>query len=554
MNKLPVRAGVGLVVLKSPLNQVLHRFKRLLPEISSHVEKLLYVHILSESTGSLNEKNVAFQCNTNYDIARWTKVISGIYSHSSSRPTLDLRMLLDGVKEPNNDNSRSLTTKNRIEVVFFDPSMQKDSVREYKHHCLNQCPDDSLTAEPKEIKLDFSSIDVASETLSLDTENKSTDKMYETVVLGGTFDRIHAGHKILLSTALLRCQREITVGVTDGENMLRKKLLPELILPCSERISDVKDFLEDVDQTLKEYRVVPIVDPFGPSIEDTSLQLIIGSEETARGCLKVNEVRKERGLSQLDIHVIDLVQDEVDDHDAPEREAKVSSSSNRMRLLGTELRSPKQKYKKQKEPYVIGLTGGSCSGKTNISHYLDELGAGVIDCDLLGHAAYNPGTSCFENVVKEFGLDLVGEDGYIDRKKLGSKVFGSNNKSNKQKLEAIVWPEIWKMAEEKIQNLWLNEKQKVVIVDAAVLLQAGWKDKVNQVWVSIVDTESAVERIMKRDSKTEDEARARLSSQFSNIEYVNEANVVFCSKWEKSFTQKQVDKAWKHLHDIYLKD
>ena len=62
-----------------------------------------------------------------------------------------------------------------------------------------------------------------------------------------------------------------------------------------------------------------------------------------------------------------------------------------------------------------------------------------------------------------------------------------------------------------------NEKQKVVIVDAAVLLQAGWKDKVNQVWVSIVDTESAVERIMKRDSKTENEARARLSSQFSNI-------------------------------------
>ena len=240
MNNLPVRAGVGLVVLKSPLNQVLHRFKRLLPEISSHVEKLLYVHILSESTGPPNEKNVALQCNTNYDIARWTKVISGIYSHSSSLPALDLRMLLDGVKEPDKHSSRSLTTKNKIEVVFFDPLMKKDSVREYKHHCLNQCPDDSLTAEPKEIKLDSSSVDAASATLSLDTENKSTDKLYDTVVLGGTFDRIHAGHKILLSTALLRCQREITVGVTDGENMLRKNILNHFSIIISTMLKDYR--------------------------------------------------------------------------------------------------------------------------------------------------------------------------------------------------------------------------------------------------------------------------------------------------------------------------
>ena len=66
----------------------------------------------------------------------------------------------------------------------------------------------------------------------------------------------------------------------------------------------IREFIQDVDSTLKEYRVVPILDPFGPSTEDNSLQLIIGSQETSKGCLKVNEVRKEKGLSQLDIHVI----------------------------------------------------------------------------------------------------------------------------------------------------------------------------------------------------------------------------------------------------------
>lgn len=62
--------------------------------------------------------------------------------------------------------------------------------------------------------------------------------------------------------------------------------------------------MQDVDPSLKEYRVVPILDPFGPSVEDPSLNLIVGSQETEKGCQKVNEERKTRGLSQLDIHVI----------------------------------------------------------------------------------------------------------------------------------------------------------------------------------------------------------------------------------------------------------
>ena len=71
-------------------------------------------------------------------------------------------------------------------------------------------------------------------------QTKSTDKVYNNVVLGGTFDRIHAGHKILLTTSLLRCKNEITIGITDGEDMMRKKVLPELMLSCEQRIHEVK--------------------------------------------------------------------------------------------------------------------------------------------------------------------------------------------------------------------------------------------------------------------------------------------------------------------------
>ena len=147
---------------------------------------------------------------------------------------------------------------------------------------------------------------------------------------------------------------------------------------------------------------------------------------------------------------------------------------------------------------------------------------------------------------------MLPDDGSINRAELGDLVFGSSNSDNLNKLNGIVWPEIWKLAEAQIQQYW-KDGVKVVIIDASVLLAAGWKDKVNQVWVSIVDREEAVKRIVERDRKTEDEAVKRLQSQISNQEFVNAANVVFCSKWEKEFTQSQVKKAWDHLIANHLK-
>ena len=171
---------------------------------------------------------------------------------------------------------------------------------------------------------------------------------------------------------------------------------------------------------------------------------------------------------------------------------------------------------------------------------------------MLGHEAYAPGTVGHQKVIEAFGQELVASDGTIDRKKLGAKVFGRENEENLRKLESIVWPEIWKIAEKQIAFMWKEHNKKVVIIDAAVLLQAGWKERVNQVWVSIVDAENAIRRIIERDGKSEDDAKKRLSSQISNEKYVSEANVVFCSKWEVSYTRKQVDKAWRHLNEKYL--
>ena len=126
-----------------------------------------------------------------------------------------------------------------------------------------------------------------------------------------------------------------------------------------------------------------------------------------------------------------------------------------------------------------GLTGGSCSGKSNIARYLEDIGAGIIDCDRLAHLAYEPGTQCYSKILETFGEDLKTEnDGKIDRKKLGGKVFSSPESLHQ--LESIVWPEILKLALEKTEDLH-QEGKKIIIWDAAVLLAAGWNQHVHEV-------------------------------------------------------------------------
>jgi phosphopantetheine adenylyltransferase/dephospho-CoA kinase len=93
-----------------------------------------------------------------------------------------------------------------------------------------------------------------------------------------------------MNGVLYRCQKKITVGVTD-ESMLESKKLSDLINDTSDRISEVEQFLKEIRGDGSDNLVVPISDPFGPAITDFSLQLIVGSDETRRGCEKINTLR-----------------------------------------------------------------------------------------------------------------------------------------------------------------------------------------------------------------------------------------------------------------------
>lgn len=193
---------------------------------------------------------------------------------------------------------------------------------------------------------------------------------------------------------------------------------------------------------------------------------------------------------------------------------------------------------------VIGLTGGIASGKSVVSQMLAERGALVIDADRVGHEAYAPGSGCYDAVVEAFGRDIVGPDGAIDRKALGARVFG--DPAQRQRLEAIVWPWMRETMERRLGEL-REEGVPVVVLEAAVLIEAGWLPLVDQVWAVVADPAIARERIMRRNGLSAEQADARIAAQLSNDERIARAHVVIENNGTLEDLRRRVDDAWRKL-------
>ncbi|XP_016380496.1 bifunctional coenzyme A synthase-like [Sinocyclocheilus rhinocerous] len=113
-------------------------------------------------------------------------------------------------------------------------------------------------------------------------------------------------------------------------------------------------------------------------------------------------------------------------------------------------------------------------------------------------------------------------------------------------LTDIVWPEIALLVKKRIKQA-KEQGKRVCVVDAAVLLEAGWTYLVHEVWVATIPEEEAVKRIVQRDGVKEEDALRRLKSQWPNAQLIEHANVVLCTLWEPDVTQRQVLKAWNLL-------
>lgn len=212
---------------------------------------------------------------------------------------------------------------------------------------------------------------------------------------------------------------------------------------------------------------------------------------------------------------------------------------------------------------VICLTGGLASGKSTAARFLQEQGAHVIDADVLGHRTYETGSPAHAQVVAAFGRDVLGADGRINRKVLGARVFGKP--AELKKLTDIVWPAIRALAAEEIARVRAagNEREssppresspqhkssppRVIVLEAAVLFEAGWQDLGDEVWVNIVEREIAIARALQRDPIPRSTVESRLDSQLSNAERIARADVVIDNNGTLEQMLAQLRSHWQRI-------
>ena len=191
--------------------------------------------------------------------------------------------------------------------------------------------------------------------------------------------------------------------------------------------------------------------------------------------------------------------------------------------------------------YVVGLTGGIGTGKSEVARVLKDLGATVINADIIGHEAYRPHSEIWQEVVETFGESVLQVNGEIDRKELGNIIF--RDPGARAKLNSIMHPWMARTIEDRIRELG-QRGVEAVVVEAALLIEAGWRYLVDEVWVTSAPEEEVVRRVRQRSNLAELDIRRRVNSQMPVTEKLKQADVVLENDGELGELRAQVERLW----------
>jgi dephospho-CoA kinase len=193
---------------------------------------------------------------------------------------------------------------------------------------------------------------------------------------------------------------------------------------------------------------------------------------------------------------------------------------------------------------VIGLTGGIASGKSTISNMLRELGAAVIDVDLVGRDVVSQGGNAYNRIIESFGSDILMTDGEINRKKLGNIVF--SNEEKLKLLNEITHPAIIENVNATIET-YKSQHKRAVVIDAAILIEMGLNKYVDCVWLVSVDRETQLNRVMERDKLSSTDAWNRINAQMSNEDRLKYTDAVIDTTQPVDIVRSRVKELWYSL-------
>ena len=194
---------------------------------------------------------------------------------------------------------------------------------------------------------------------------------------------------------------------------------------------------------------------------------------------------------------------------------------------------------------VIGLTGGTGSGKSVVSRSLAAAGAVIVDADKIAHEIILKGEPAYQEIIEYYGTGILDEEGNIIRKKLGEIVF-----NDKEKL-AFLNQCTHKYITAEVKNQIAAAKEEgtaaAVIVDAPLLLEAKLETVCDIVWVVYADPEVRAQRVMARDGITYELAKARIANQKSWDEYKQAADAVIDNSKDLAHLEGQLEEILKTL-------
>lgn len=196
----------------------------------------------------------------------------------------------------------------------------------------------------------------------------------------------------------------------------------------------------------------------------------------------------------------------------------------------------------------VGLTGGIATGKSLVSNFFKELGAYIIDYDVVSHEVIEPQKSAWKRIVDQFGEDILSNEMTIDREKLGKIVFDDSKK--RKKLEEIVHPAIFIEVRRRINSIKKANPNAVIIQDIPLLFEVNLDKTVDKIIVVFTSRDKQIERLIKRDDFDEDHAIKRIASQMPLDEKVKRADFTISNDGSIKETKRQVEEVFRMLKEV----
>ena len=196
----------------------------------------------------------------------------------------------------------------------------------------------------------------------------------------------------------------------------------------------------------------------------------------------------------------------------------------------------------------VGLTGGVACGKSTVAKMFADLGAQIIDADTIAHELYRPGHEVLQELVKHFGPGILKPDGELDRPKLATLVFDGGRV---EELNKIVHPAVIRQQDQWLRALGEKDPYAVAIVEAALILEAGAKDRFDRIMVVTCKPEQKTTLFAQRTGMSDDAARAdverRNKAQMPDEEKARRADFVIDNSGPVEETRHQVERIYSEL-------